>query len=126
MYFFKCNLQPADITKYAAEGTLVAIDGYLGEYAPNFSSYMENDASIEKEIRMADGKVYGFPYLVTASPSRIFPKMFVNQKWMEAQNLEMPETTEDFYQLLKTMAGYDYNGNGEADEIPFAPEGFPP
>lgn len=122
--FFKCNLQPADITKYAAEGTLVAIDGYLGEYAPNFSSYMENDASIEKEIRMADGKVYGFPYLVTASPSRIFPKMFVNQKWMEAQNLEMPETTEDFYQLLKTMAGYDYNGNGEADEIPFAPEGL--
>ncbi len=122
--FFKCNLASGDITKYAAEGTLVPLDDYLGEYTPNFSSYMAKDASIEKEITLADGKIYGFPYLVTAASSRIFPKLFINQKWMEAQSLEMPETTDDFYELLKTMYGYDYNSNGENDEIPFCTEGI--
>lgn len=121
--FFKCTLESADITKYSSEGTLVPLDDYLEEYAPNFSTFMEDDTSIEKEIRLADGKIYGFPYLVTAAPSRIFPKLFINQKWMEAQNLEMPETTDDFYEMLKTMSGYDYNGNGTKDEIPFCTEG---
>lgn len=121
--FFKCNLLPADITKYSSEGTLVPLDEYLSDNAPNFSKYLSEDESIGKNIRMADGKIYGFPYLVTAAPSRIWPKMFINQKWMDAQKLEMPKTTEDLYQLLKKMKEFDYNGNGESDEIPLECEG---
>ena len=114
---FKCNIQQADITKYTAEGTFVAMDDYWDEI-PNFKSYMDNDPSIIKSIRQSDGKVYGFPYLVTASPSRISPKMFINEKWMKAQKLKMPTTLDEFYELLKQMKEYDFNGNGEADEIP--------
>lgn len=115
--FFKCNIQQADVTKYTADGTFVAMDDYW-DSVPNFKSYMDNDPSIGKSIRQSDGKVYGFPYLVTASPSRISPKMFINAKWLEAQKLEKPTTLDELYETLKKMKDFDFNGNGEADEIP--------
>lgn len=121
--FFKCNMQQADITKYTAEGTFVAMDDYM-DAVPNFKSYLDNDPSIAKSIRQSDGKIYGFPYLVTASPSRISPKMFINQKWMDAQKLEMPTTLDEFYELLKRMKEFDFNGNGEADEIPLTASSY--
>lgn len=116
--FFKCNIAAADITKYVAEGTFVPLDDLMAENAPNFSKYMADDVSIAKNIRQSDGKIYGFPYLVTASPSRLNPKLFINQKWMDAQSLEMPTTTDELYELLAKMKDFDYNGNGEADEVP--------
>lgn len=116
--FFKCNIPAADITKYTAEGTFVPLDELMAENAPNFSKYMADDVSIAKNIRQSDGKIYGFPYLVTASPSRLNPKLFINKKWMDAQKLEMPATTDELYELLKQMKDFDYNGNGEADEVP--------
>ena len=116
--FFKCPLQTADITKYAAEGQLVPIDGYLEKDAPNFTSYMKKDASIEKNLKMADGHIYGFTNLVTAAPSRLNPKLFYNETWLKAQGLTVPATTDELYTVLKAMKTYDYNKNGKADEIP--------
>lgn len=118
--FFKCNVAAADITKYYSEGTFIPLDDYLPEYAPNYSKYLENDESIRKNTKMSDGKICGFPYLVTAAPSRLNPKLFINKKWMEAQNLEMPTTTDELYELLTKMKGFDFNGNGEDDEIVLA------
>ncbi len=120
--FFKCPMGNADITKYASEGALVPVDEYLSEYAPNFSSYLADDSSIEKNLKMADGHIYGFPYLVTAAPSRIAVKMFANEKWLEAQGLSLPTTTDELYETLVKMKSYDYNGNGQADDIPLVAE----
>lgn len=122
--FFKCNVSSADITKYSTDGTLIALDDYLEEYAPNFSAYMAEDSSIEKNIRMSDGSIYGFPYLVTASPSRISPKLFINQVWLDELNMEVPTTTDELYDVLSAMKGNDFNGNGTDDEIPLAVEGI--
>ena len=120
--FFKCNVTSADITKYSSDGTLIPLDDYLEKYAPNFSGYMEADSSIEKNIRMSDGHIYGFPYLVTASPSRISPKLFINQVWLDELGMEVPTTTDELYQVLTAMKGHDFNGNGTDDEIPLAVE----
>ena len=38
---------------------------------------------------------------------------------MEKLGINMPETTEDFYNMLKAFKEKDPNGNGKADEIPF-------
>ncbi len=46
-------------------------------------------------------------------------KLFINPQWLEACNLEMPATFEEFEEALYAFREYDANGNGEADEIPF-------
>lgn len=123
---FKCIIDAGDITKYANDGMLVPIEDYLKDpaVAPNFSALMKSNETIEKQIRSADGHLYGFPYLVTASPSNVSPKLFANEKWLEAQNLSIPTTTDELYEVLKAMKDYDYNGNGENDEIPLFSESW--
>lgn len=77
---FKTGLSTTDVSNYAEEGQLVAIDPYLEEYAPNFSALLETYPEVRKAITMPDGHIYGFPYVVTASPSNCTPKLFINQK----------------------------------------------
>ncbi|MEG0907069.1 MAG: hypothetical protein RSF87_12700, partial [Cellulosilyticaceae bacterium] len=46
-------------------------------------------------------------------------KIFFDKTVLEATNQEVPTTIEEFYNVLKGMQGYDLNGNGVDDEIPF-------
>jgi putative aldouronate transport system substrate-binding protein len=121
---FKTGLSATDIATYAEEGQLIAIDPYLDEYAPNFTALMEERPEIRKAITMADGHIYGFPYLVTASPSNCSPKLFINTKALEALNAQIPTTLTELTELLRVFKQTDYNGNGVADEIPWASEVF--
>ncbi len=116
-FFFKCGMTPTDVARWAAEGSLIALDPYLKDYAPNLSGYLKNDASIEKNIRMADGKIYSFTYLVTATPARISPKLFVNNEWLQKAGIAMPTTTDELYEALVLFRDSDFNNNGAKDEI---------
>lgn len=119
--FFKCGMSNSDIAIRAQEGQLVPIDGYLNEYAPNFSKYLAAENSIERGIRMADGHIYGFCYLV--SGGGVSSKIFYNSKWLNKQGItELAKTTDELYAMLSSMKGFDYNANGQNDEIPFIVE----
>ena len=120
--FFKCVVDSGDITKYANDGMLVPIDEYISDpaVAPNFSRWMQENEAIGKVIRAADGHYYGFPNLVIAGASNVSPKVYFNQKWLDAQGLSAPTTTDELYEVLTAMKDFDYNENGEADEIPLS------
>ena len=47
-------------------------------------------------------------------------KLWIYQPWLDALGLEMPQTTEEFEQVLLAFKEQDPNGNGEADEIPLS------
>ena len=51
------------------------------------------------------------------TPTNVF---MIYQPWLDALNLEMPETTEELYNVLVAFKTQDPNGNGEADEIPMS------
>ncbi len=121
---FKTGLSTTDVSNYAEEGQLVAIDPYLEEYAPNFSALLETYPEVRKAITMPDGHIYGFPYVVTASPSNCTPKLFINQKVLDAFGAEEPRTLDELTELLRRFKESDWNGNGQADEIPMTMEGF--
>ena len=43
---------------------------------------------------------------------------FINHVWLEKLSLEMPQSPDDLYKVLKAFKTQDPNGNGKADEIP--------
>ena len=43
----------------------------------------------------------------------------INVEWLEALNLEMPKTPDEFVNVLKEFVTKDPNGNGKNDEIGF-------
>ena len=121
---FKTGLSNSDIAKYAEEGQLLPIDAYLEEYAPNFYGLMEEMPAIRNAITQANGHIYGFPYLVTCSSSNVVGKPFINAAFLQSIDAEMPATTDDLKELLVAFKESDWNGNGEADEIPMTCEGL--
>lgn len=78
----------------------------------------EEDPTIKAAITMPDGNIYCLPNIVNVPASKITPKTFINTEWMKRVGVEMPTTTEEFYQMLKTFKENDGNGNGKDDEIP--------
>src|SRR5699024_4431302 len=91
---------------------------------PNFKKVLEEYPEIEKLITMPDGNIYSFPQL--SDPEflsyRMGAKPFINKEWLDELGMDMPETTEEYYQYLKAVKS-NSPSNGEVDEIPFGGPG---
>lgn len=100
------NLRP-----YYDAGLAVNVDKAVAEFP---------DWNLLSAITNADGSVYGIPKIQVSPSNETRNKMWVNKGWLENLNMEVPTTTEEFYEMLKRFKEEDANGNGDPnDEIPF-------
>lgn len=107
---------------YATKGVIVDLTAYYEdpEISPNFhqADLDEERDVILNSIRFADGKIYSL-YNYSPFPWNEMPyRVWVNQKWLDQLNLEVPTTTEEFRTVLEAFKNNDLNGNGKTDEIP--------
>lgn len=105
---------------YAANGVLQSTTELLTdpELMPNFNALPADvRETMINTTRLADGVNYGFPTYTPNSWNSCKYRMWVYQPWLDKLNLEMPTTTEEFYEVCKAFATQDPNGNGQADEV---------
>lgn len=99
-------------------GTIIRLNELIENYAPNLRKILDENPEWEKMITTDSGNIYVFPflrgdeYLLTANG------IIIRQDWLDKLNLEMPETIDEWYEVLKAFKNGDPNGNGQADEIP--------
>lgn len=105
---------------YGAEGQLIPLEGLIDEYGPNLKNMLEEKPDVRKSITSADGHIYSLPFVDSELGFLSYQKLWINQTWLDNLGLEMPETIDEFYSVLKAFKEEDPNGNGEADEIPMA------
>lgn len=124
--FFGGRLSTSDEVTYGSQGFLIPLEGLIEEHAPNLSQLLADDPTIRQSITAPDGHIYALPGITAGFG--VYPKLWLNQSWLDAVGLEMPTTTEEFYNVLSAFKEGDPNGNGEADEIPLTSsslEGWP-
>jgi putative aldouronate transport system substrate-binding protein len=63
------------------------------------------------------GKIYALPY-TNFNPLMIWTD-YVRGDWLEKLGLEVPETMDEYRDMLRAFKNSDPNGNGKADEIPW-------
>lgn len=107
---------------YAEDGQILALDDYMGKYAPNIVKYMKENRTVYPQMTEADGKMYTFPFIRGDQELRVFQGFQIRQDWLDKLNLEMPQTRDEFYSVLKAFKEQDPNGNGVADEVPYIAE----
>ncbi|MDL2233993.1 extracellular solute-binding protein [Ruminococcaceae bacterium OttesenSCG-928-L11] len=118
-FVMRAKLSPQLEAKYAQAGQLLTLNDYM-DYLPNLSRIMEEDEGIRKGIAQPDGNIYAFPQLNTTE-GNLVSKQYINKTWLDRLGLDMPTTTEEFYQTLLAFRDQDANGNGNPnDEIPYA------
>ena len=118
--FHSAGVADSEILKYGEQGIFIPLNDLIDEYAPNFKKIMEEYPEVKEMVTMADGNIYSFPFMNHPDflSKRIAPYPFINKDWLDELGMDVPETTEDYYQYLKAVKE-DNPSNGEVDEIPF-------
>src|SRR5690625_5008621 len=115
--FYKARLTHNDVLENGYNGVLISLEDLIDEYAPNLKAIFEEYPDVEASVTAPDGHIYAVPSVVTA-PSARTEKHWINTEWLEALDLEVPETMDELVNVLEAFRDDDPNGNGEQDEIP--------
>lgn len=100
------------------QGIFIPLNDLIDKYGDSIKNVIESDPDYASEIVAPDGNIYGLPSWELAYHCTFPSKLWINQQWLENLGLEMPTTTDEFYEVLKAFKEQDPNGNGKADEIP--------
>lgn len=105
---------------YGSQGMFLPLNDLIQDYGTDVKSFLDGRPDILESITAPDGNIYSMPYINECYHCTLAQKLWIYQPWLDELGLEMPETTEEFYQVLKAFKEQDPNGNGKQDEIPIA------
>ncbi|SHH57274.1 ABC transporter substrate-binding protein [Clostridium grantii] len=114
---FDSFFTPSEQYVYGSQGILIPLNDLIDKYAPNIKKALEDYPGIKAQLTMPDGNIYSVPKIAECYHCYVMGKMWINTEWLDKLGLEMPTTTDEFYNVLKAFKENDPNGNGKADEI---------
>jgi len=120
-HMIRDNMQLNDMQYYADQGIFIAVDDYgLMDY-PNIKAMFDEFPEINEALRGNDGKLYAYPE-VNDCLHNIYRggRMHYYMPWFRDNNIEVPQTLDEFTEYLRWVKTSDPNGNGKSDEIPYA------
>jgi putative aldouronate transport system substrate-binding protein len=110
------------VLKYGQEGVFLPMNDLIETYGDEINraviDYEKNGVDFLGMYTAPDGNIYGLPSLNPCIWCEIIAKCWVRTDWMDTLGLEMPDTVEEFTNMLRAMKNGDPNGNGKTDEIP--------
>ncbi len=113
----------ANIVAWGQEGKIIPVNEFYERYAYFTNETLKNTVITKEDflkyITSYDGNIYGVGRLAENlnnmySGSRI--QLYT--PWLDELGVEMPDTTDEFLELLRTVKETDLNENGIADEVP--------
>lgn len=117
---FKADADKAEINLYGEDGYFLDLSKYL-DIMPNLKATFEKYPAYKAYHTTEDGAIYSLANLSVYEGQRAQPLVYINKVWLDNVNMEVPETVEDLYTVLKAFKEQDANGNGDPnDEIPLS------
>ncbi|MFD0710756.1 extracellular solute-binding protein [Paenibacillus sp. GCM10027626] len=101
------------------EKRILRLNELIEEHAPNLKAILEANPEYKKLITTDDGNIYVFPFIRGDELLLTYHGPTIRKDWLDKLNLSVPETIDEWEQVLKAFRDQDPNGNGKKDEIPF-------
>ncbi len=115
------NMDPGLIAEQGAQGQFIPLNDLIEEYGFwTKKAFYEERPHLLSLITSPDGNIYHLPDINECFHCFLSQKMWIYQPWLDAVGMDVPTTTEEFYEVLKAFKEQDPNGNGIADEVPFS------
>lgn len=122
--FYTAKFSDVDIMKYGEQGVFLELNDLIDDYMPNVKQLFEDYPEIEAAMTNADGKIYSLPTVYSpdfeSMTSNIKP--WIREDWLEELDMDMPQTTDEFYEYLKAVKEENPGDNGDA--IPYGAGDF--
>ena len=111
-------LSDANVIAFSDAKAIIALDSLIEIYGFNIKDRFAERPNMVKYARMPDGNLYSVPRFTEQTGNQWSGRAIINRKWLDTLGLDMPRTTDEFYEVLKAFKTKDPNGNGVDDEIP--------
>lgn len=104
-----------ELEYYAGQGVVANLTSYLDTWGPNMKAAIKNSAYVDIN------KVIGLPSTPIPEGKELAATgmdefaMFINKSWLDNLGLDVPETTDEFYDVLDAFVNQDPDGNGKND-----------
>lgn len=112
------SLNDSDIAQNQA--SFISLEDYIDKDMPNLKKAFKEDPAPKAMVTSPDGHIYSLPKKLPMRPT-IANQLFINKTWLDKLGLAMPDTYEDFIDVLTAFKNDDPNGNGKQDEFPTGP-----
>ena len=100
-------------------GLIMPIDDLVFDNSWNYAARLEMQPQIWPATTMANGRVYTMGTAGNEHPNSHAMRFWINQPFLDALGMQMPRTTEEFYQYLVGVRDRNPNGLGPSvQEIP--------
>lgn len=93
-------MYPGGGDKGIADGIYLKLNDYLDQYGLNYKKLIESTPDFKRDSRTDAGNIYGFSMVETLIQGA-WMGMTVRKDWVEKLGLAMPETYDDWYEMLK-------------------------
>ena len=101
------------------QGLILPLNDYLDTVSVGYKQALDEIEGMRDYITTPNGNIYSLPNVDGSLHVQYNMKLWINTQWLDNLGLEMPTTTEEFYQVMKAFKEQDANGNGNPDdEVP--------
>jgi putative aldouronate transport system substrate-binding protein len=112
----------ATLTKFGQAGMIIPVNDYYKNSAYWINqTAKEIDLDCLKYVTSYDGNIYGIYAIMVSLNNELSPaRIMIYEPWLKKLGLDMPQTIDQYLEVLRAFRDRDPNGNGQKDEIPLA------
>ena len=102
---FNAGFGDTDLQKYAKQGAIIALEGYIDSCMPNLQKVFEQAPEYRTMCTDENGHIWAFPWIEQLGYEKtaiqaVGNMPFINKGWLDFLGLEVPTTVEDFEAAL--------------------------
>ena len=121
---FNADMSDYDLLRYAKQGVIIPLEQLIDNYMPNLKKVLDENPEYRTLITADDGHIYGFPWIEQLGSGKeaiqsVGSMPFINKKWLDELELDVPKTTEELEQALIAFKENDMAGNGQTIPMSF-------
>ena len=111
----------ASEARFGAQGLIDPLEEYIDTVSVGYKAVLDELEGMREFITTPDGHIYSLPNVDGSLHMQYMMKLWINTTWLDHLGLELPTTTDEFYEVMKAFKEQDANGNGDpTDEIPLS------
>ncbi len=117
-FVFTAGFSDSNLLKYGEFGAIIPLEEYIDNYMPNLKSVFDKYPEYRIMCTDVNGHIWSLPWIEQLGSEKtaiqtIDNMSFINKKWMDFLDLEMPETVDEFEEVL--MAFRDHASELQAE-----------
>ncbi|WP_282939113.1 extracellular solute-binding protein [Paenibacillus sp. RC67] len=105
--FMNAGISASQLVALGSQGVFQPLNELIDKYAPHIKKVMEEAPYVKQYMYAQDGNIYGIPNVGEVVHSTMPKKMWINKAWLDKLGLQVPTTTDEFYNVLKAFKQMD-------------------